>query len=426
MDNRPASAVVAIAFLFLLGCAGAVFSTRIGVREFGSKSLQSSPVGRSILAGGATEIGGTQKRPRKWKRRMEWETEQNFPFRVLILATAARCVDATGWNVPTLAPDYVPFRVAGPYWGRSHFRTQRQLRSDYFRTLDLLHFITGRGLPVLYVKPPSRVAPGDHLFKDVFDFSDALGSQVVAELEKRGVPCLDLERELEADGLANHVAFYGSDHHFTVATALWTARKIAWKLDSLGLAGGVDATMLEEGRYSFESIPGGFLGSLGRRATDAVCPPDPFVVPHLLSNMMFTIDVDYENGRHENLEGDFEILLGRSRLRPDSPYKTQFHGVFLRGNRPCTTIRNHADPDGPRLLLFSDSFDNELAMFLACGASLVTTIDDRDGTHSVPDLLEGQIYDAAIVFYSRPPPPRGMLRRLRPRCGGKGGPRLPL
>ncbi len=402
-----------------------MFAVRIGVREFGSKSFRMSPVGRFILSGGASEIGGTPKRPRKWKRRMEWETEQNFPFRVPILETAARCVDAFRWNVPTLAPDYAPCRFAGTFWGRSYFRTQRQLRSDYFRTLDLLRFISGRGLPTLYVKPPSRVAPDDRLYKDVFDFSDALGSQVVAELRKRGVPCLDLERELEADGRSNHAAYYGSDHHFTVATALWSSRKIVRKLQSLGLAGGFDAAALDDARFSSEAVPGGFLGSIGRRATAAVCPPDPYSVPQFRSDSTFTIDVDYENGRHETSSGDFGVLLDRERLRPCPPYKSGRHAVFLRGNRPCTTIRNHANPDGPRLLLFGDSFDNELAMFLSCGASLVTTIDDRDGTHSVPDLLDGQIYDAAIVFYSRPPPPRGVLRRLRP-TGGKGGPRFPL
>ena len=419
MGRFSANTCLAAAFLVLTGCGSVVFATRIGAREFGSKAFLASPAGRFVLRGGASDIGGTPKRPKDFRQRIEWETTQNIPLRIPVLEAAARFNDVIGWNVPTLAPDYSPYRLDGAFWSRSHFRTQKQLRSDYFRTLDLLRFIARRELPVLYVKPPVRVSPDDRLFKDVFDFSDSLGSQVVAELEKRGISCLDLEKELEADGLGNHAAYYGSDHHFTVATALWAARKIVRELDGLGLANEFDKTMLEEQAYSLESIPGGFFGSIGRRVTAAVCPPDPFVVPHVLSDMSFTIDGDYENGHHERTTGNGEVLLGRDRLLPASPYKTSYHAVFLRGNRPCTTVRNHANPGGPKLLLFGDSFDNEIAMFLACGASLVTTIDDRDGTHAVPNLLGDQPYDAAIVLYARPPPPRGLRRRLKP--GGKGG-----
>ena len=417
MTIRPASATVALAFLLVLGCFGAVFATRIAVGEFGSETFLETRTGRFIRQGGASDIGGTPNRPRNLGRRIAWETTQNVPLRVPILETAARYGALIGWNVPTLAPDYAPYRVAGPFWGRSCFRTQKQLRSDYFRMLELIRFVADRGLPILYVKPPSRIAPDDRLSKNVFDFSDALDSQVVSELEKRGVPCLDLERELETDGLSNHTAFYGSDHHFTAATALWASRKIVRRLDALGLVDGFDATALDDALFPFERIPDGFLGSIGRRATAAVCPTEGFEVPRFLSDATFTIDVDYEDGSHETSSGNFGVLLWRDRLQPDSPYKTQFHAVFLRGNRPCTTVRNHGNPGGPRLLLFGDSFDNEIAMFLACGASLVTTIDDRDGTHSVPDLLDGRTYDAAIVLYKRPPPPRKFLKRLE--GGGK-------
>jgi len=388
-------------FLFLLAMGGIVFSIRAGIHLAVPTDLQSHTPFRQMLSGGASSIAGTPSRPQGFRSGLNWEVSQNFPWRIRILESAALFDEIVCWNIPTLRPSYVPFRIRKGFWGRSVYHSPKTLEAAAKRIKILTDFTKQMSFPTLYVNPPRRCGDENHLCWSVFDFESETDRTILTRLEESCVQTFDANQIFRTSGITPSGIFYASDHHLRSDASRRLAIAIAKQLDDLHWIHSFDFDALHENRFSPTYYPQVFLGSFARKATMAVCPPDDFAVPVATVPATFELDVVDKNGVRIVEDGDFSILLdSHIQFGPGPSYSSpSCYSVFARQNPPCTVIRNLSNPQGPRILLFSDSLDNELMLYLACGASEVASIDNREGLLSSFDLLAGRQYDAAVIMY---------------------------
>ncbi len=406
MSSRATNVIVSMSFLFLVGCSGLVFALRIGTGEFGSKAFLATPTGRLVLCGGASEIGGTPNRPKDFRKRIEWETTQNFPIRIVLLEFGASFERLIGWNVPLLAGSSKPFRIGKGFLGRSKYRQYQfpaRRPAQMRHLLGLADWFQKRGIPVLYVRPPSRLRDDDVLFQNVFDFTDEFDACLSESFRASGVPVLDLAAEAVRSGLDPHTMFYATDHHFTASTAHWAAGAIADKLLGLGVSGfSPDPPEGAQWTETSRSVP--FLGSIGKRSTLAWCRPEELWFPKLKPEGSYSIEHEDFKGQKTIAEGGFDVLLdGRKAKSRGHLYREDPYDAFSHGSGRFVMIANHGLSDAPRIVFVADSFDNALICFLAARCAAVASLDGRNGDVSLETPFRHHRWDAAVLFFSNPP-----------------------
>ena len=380
-----------------------IFAARIVARELGSKSFLSSPAGRFVLAGGASEVGGTPKRPKDLRKRIEWEVVQNVPLRIPILESAAAWDVGVGWNVPLLSDSHEVFLAGKGFFARSKYRSPKTREQDGPRVRRLENWFRKRGIPVLHVLPPSRLRPSDPMFSNVFDFTEEQHAILAAASASNGVPVLDLALEAERDGLDPRTMFFATDHHFNGETAHWAATAIAARLADLGFAKGFGPDPPAGSAWSeTPAVP--FLGFMGKKKTRIPCQPDSISFPQLSSPGSYSFDREDFRGRRTHAEGDFSILLDRGKASgTGSLYRDNPYDAFSHGSGRFVSIRNNDLPDAPRILFFADSFDNAILVFLAARCAEVASVDGRNGDVDLSAVVREGRFDAAVLLSYNPP-----------------------
>ena len=101
--------------------------------------------------------------------------------------------------------------------------------------------------------------------------------------------------------------------------------------------------------------------------------------------------IDYNNGI-----GKEKTVYTTEKLGSMDSYE-----VFLSGATPLCTINNTLNPDGPKLLIFRDSFASSIAPLMLEGYSQITLVDTR---YMIPDFLPEFValeeYDSVLFLYS--------------------------
>ncbi len=101
--------------------------------------------------------------------------------------------------------------------------------------------------------------------------------------------------------------------------------------------------------------------------------------------------IDYNNGI-----GREKTIYTTEKLGSMDSYE-----VFLSGATPLCTINNVLNPNGPKLLIFRDSFASSIAPLMLAGYSQITLVDTR---YMVPDFLPEFValeeYDSVLFLYS--------------------------
>lgn len=391
--------IAALLFLIVIGIGGLMFMARFVVREMSDPRTAPASV-KFLLSGGASEIMGTKRAPSAWRASLEWELSENHPFKVFFLEAGNRYERLIRWNVPTLEPAGEPFNLTATYLGRT-FYVRPNERQGLIRQVErAMEAIAVRGIPATYVVPPSRYSQRDVWFDGVFNFENDVQDAIVSNLTARGWDVLDLREKLESAGIDPHDAFFATDHHFTSETGLWTAQVLAghlrerWRIP-------LNAEALDDSRFRSRIYRRLFLGSIGKRRTLARCEPDD------IGMLGTTAPVDFEltiPDKKVHARGNSKSLIWWDCLRRGSLYRNNPYMAYLRSDNPLVTVRNHSCTNGVRLLLLSDSIDNVVVPHLACAASETVTIDLRHYRASLEAYLEGNRFDAVLLFWSFPEP----------------------
>lgn len=101
--------------------------------------------------------------------------------------------------------------------------------------------------------------------------------------------------------------------------------------------------------------------------------------------------IDYNSGT-----GEEKAVYNTQKLGSLDSYD-----VFLSGATPLCTIKNKLNPNGPKLLLFRDSFGSAIAPLMLAGYSEITLADTR---YMLPELLSEFLdleeYDSILFLYN--------------------------
>lgn len=401
-QGGPFKKAVAVFFLLSAFLFFSAFSIRWGLRTFGGREVRNGVFARLVLSTGASDIRGTPRAGKSFRESIEWETSVNVPFRVRLLEAASFLERRAGWNIPLLSGYNSTFDAGGECLGRARYLSPEAERRQADEIVAFLERLSAefQGIPILYCIPPCRFGPGDVLFDGVFDFSNEISDIESRRLASSGIDVLDLRIRLVGKSGFPRSLFYKTDHHFTVETALDAAREIADRLSS-GYGVDVDSDALAPDRFRRKVLPCGFLGSLGMKASLALCKPDDFSIFETADPSCYSLEIP---SKGISRTGGFDIFIRKESLFGPTPYLIHAYGAYLFGDNPIVRIGNAARPDGAKILVFSDSFDNALSAFLANGAGKLETVDLRHFGRSSSKLVADGPFDAIVVLWRRPPP----------------------
>ncbi len=101
--------------------------------------------------------------------------------------------------------------------------------------------------------------------------------------------------------------------------------------------------------------------------------------------------IDYNNGK-----GEEKSVYNIEKLGGMDSYD-----VFLSGATPLCTIKNTLNPNGPKLLIFRDSFGSSIAPLMLAGYSEITLVDTRYIMPDIlPEFLNLEDFDSVLFMYS--------------------------
>ncbi len=88
-------------------------------------------------------------------------------------------------------------------------------------------YLEGQHIPFLYIIAPHKVATEENLLPaGASDLTNEVGDQVFRQLTERGVPVLDLRKEMSRTREQIETYFYRTDHHWNVEGSFFAYQRI--------------------------------------------------------------------------------------------------------------------------------------------------------------------------------------------------------
>lgn len=267
-------------------------------------------------------------------------------------------------------------------------KTEAEINEEAKNMRTFADALEERGIPFLYAAVPNKVCIETDWMSGTLDFSEQNRVQTVAKLRELGIDVLDLTDLLHAEGRTHRELFFPTDHHWTPATALWAADRIAeYAEKQYGLQ--LDRTVLHADQYEVELYEDVFLGSAGQKVTESKIAPDdfPLYVPKYETDMHLYLQRSNGETPRVDERGDFLLQYDMYYLEIFAPIlESDIYSTYLYAN-PCKVrIKNYRKPDGLKVLLIGDSYDNVLIPFIAQAAGETIALDRRFASNA--DLHE--------------------------------------
>ncbi len=265
--------------------------------------------------------------------------------------------------------------------------------------VDLRDFMSQRyNVPLLYIQAPQKIQGGD-LPKGMENYGNQNADQLLDLLAQNGVDTLDLRPGLlEAEKVPGAPPFFfRTDHHWTPEAGFAGYQILSRELERrYGYT--AEAQFLDRNQYDIQTYQDWFLGSQGKRVGTLYAGLDSldFWSPKFETSFTYTAD-----GFFEERNGSFDqTLLFPERLEPKDYFAGNPYTLYSGGDYPLGRMRNHLNPDGPRILLIRDSFSCAMAPFLALQCGELMTMDMRYFKDDLAAYLDWLQPDLVMVMYS--------------------------
>ena len=220
---------------------------------------------------------------------------------------------------------------------------------------------------------------------------------LLANLDKRNVPYLDLRPALKEMGGGNlYQWFYKSDHHWTADAGVEAARQIVSQLNVCCHCG-LDESAIQRECMTRKVFQESWFGEMGQKILGPWSPPDHLVVWEPDTPGHFHL-VDFVTGREK--DGGFEVFfhneLLKNRLLPE---KGSLYYYYMGGNSALVKISNQNLETG-NLLIIKDSFSNVVIPYLSLASAHVTVWDMRENQEVLSYLERHPEIETVIVMYT--------------------------
>lgn len=271
---------------------------------------------------------------------------------------------------------------------------------------DFDSFLNSMDIPFIYVNICSKTDPDDNrlslslLDKENTNYN---ADGLLARLNDANVSTMDFRQEIKKAGLDWYNCFYITDHHWTTDSGLFAAKTIAGRLNAE--AGfDFDENIFSPDSYDIETIPGCFLGSLGRIDKMKNCSPEDYncILPKFETS--FDIEIPSQGiaytGDFKNTLCDYGLLKEVRNYSGDDHFvkADAYHSVLIR-NVPLSIIKNlnPRNNEGKKLLIIQDSFSWYSTPFLSCDISEIHIIHAQEFNGSIRAYIKELRPDAVIM-----------------------------
>ncbi|BDF71423.1 membrane protein [Oscillospiraceae bacterium] len=227
----------------------------------------------------------------------------------------------------------------------------------------LYKFSAANNMDFLYIQTPYKIdkyAPKTPRY--VLDAANSNADDLIAKAGS--TPVFDLRDEVYKDNLLYENLFFKTDHHWTPETALWAGQKIIEKLNVLYPEYQFDSSKIDFENYEIEKYKDTYLGSQGKRTGRYYVGLDDFNAVVSSGNEQYEVYVPTIDCR---VTGTFsEVLYNREMASSKDFYENNNYQAYMAigDGTGLQEIRNLSNPDGPKCILYRDSFASAVLPFL--------------------------------------------------------------
>ncbi|KNZ43009.1 DHHW family protein [Acetobacterium bakii] len=246
-------------------------------------------------------------------------------------------------------------------------RTQAAINAFYENHPDLkTYFMVAPNAISIYSDKLPANAPVINQKSSILAFTSGLNS---------GITILDPSSILEVNKAS--ALYYKTDHHWTTLGAWLAFQGVA---EAMEIKPNLDA-------YTVYPVTYDFSGALVSKSGYSLKNKDSIEVYLPKSEDDYSVVTYVENQKKSPSLYNSEQLTGKDK-----------YGVFLDGNHPLVTIKNHVN-NNRNLLIIKDSYANAFIPFLTPYFSEITVLDPRYYFDSLENLiLESEITDILYLY----------------------------
>ena len=269
---------------------------------------------------------------------------------------------------------------------------------------ELYEYTKKNNIPFLYVMTPQK-GYGLEYPAGTDNFIKENCTTHLKNLDKRGVPYLEIRQCMENEGISEEEAFFITDHHWKPKTAIWATEKICSELNTrYGFE--YDKSVFDLSNYNIKTYEDWFLGSQGKKVgrffTDLYVDDIDIITPKFDTSLTVSQPL-----KKETKTGTFEeTLISKVRIEKKGYYDYNPYVAYTGGDYHIQTVENLNKKDGKDILVIRDSFAAASTPFLSLTAHNTHMLDLREmaGMYgprvaSVSEYIEEMKPDYVIVMY---------------------------
>lgn len=278
---------------------------------------------------------------------------------------------------------------------------QREIAINFRLLKD---FAAQYGTETSVVITPMKVAPEDARYAGLpYNSYYPVADTLLAWLRYYNVSYLDLRDLPEWSGLGYEGSFYKTDHHWTTPAAFaGYCRILDWLEQTQGLTLDPDGVTRNPDSYTLQNYPSIMFGSSGRDAGLLFSGgTEDFSIYYPLDDGSYSLYAE-DDGELKEYHGGFRGTLVDDEFEPKARKKLFQYSCydisFLHGLHDFTSIQNHNNPSGPKILMLHDSYSTPLGCFLVQNCrqlDMVYILGDR--MQDALDMIRENEYDYVIV-----------------------------
>jgi len=248
------------------------------------------------------------------------------------------------------------------------------------------HILDSIGIPLVYAQYPGVICYDDEVSKTGKDFRNQANLELMEKLSQIGVPVIDLTKE------CRHSLFYKTDHHWRAKTSIWAGQEISKKLNEL-YGFNLNEELLDTNNFT-EKLVGRWLGSMGEKVIPLYEKENFYIY-----NPKYATDINwilFEGKLFEASNGSFDSLYHfvSDTIEDKVTYQTAYPMLSF--------SQNNNLPEGKKILLVGDSYNNPLSKFLSLVFKEVNFVYKRssflnDYLANKPDVVVLGFYGAVFV-----------------------------
>lgn len=274
---------------------------------------------------------------------------------------------------------------------------------EYAKRMGRLRAAAGAAdTPVLFVGAAGKLTPGVNQFPAGYtpDYASLRNlDELFIDLLAVRVDTLDLRLSFREAPLDYDAYHYRTDDKWTARAAQFAAVSIARRageLFGIGLDPGGGAS--DAARYAEVRYPG-LLGNEGRASGMCWSGVEDFVVLTPSFPTDLTLRLTDQSGRETDRRGTFDqAVLNLTPVEEQNGVPGDLFPIYYGKRMARVELRNHALPEGARLLLLCDDNFSSTAAYLALMCARVDAVSVlRNSPEEIERLVSGGGYDLIVA-----------------------------